>query len=146
MATNTSSNANTTVSTVTTVIRVEDLGNGKYELNEIQSDPFVPPESHSSNRKQVDVPLPVPGLGITVFLDIDDKEIGAYATMLGSQIGGSYKAGLDSGIEIGINLLLAKGTVRVFAKNSRVKLAYSLSAGLGPFATSHNDEVDLFGF
>ncbi|KAF4951610.1 hypothetical protein FGADI_7386 [Fusarium gaditjirri] len=138
--------ANTTVSTVTTVIEVKDLGDGKYELNEIQSDPFVPPETHSNNRKQVDVPLPVPGLGITVYLDLDDKEIGAYATMLGSQIGGHYKANVDSGIEIGISLLLAKGSVRVFAKNSRLKLAYSLSAGIGPFATSHNDEVDLFGF
>ena len=70
MATVTPSNSNTTVSTVTTVIEVKDLGDGKYELNEIQSDPFVPPEVHSNNRKQVDVPLPVPGLGVSVHTSI----------------------------------------------------------------------------
>jgi hypothetical protein len=66
--------------------------------------------------------------------------------MLGSQIGPSYKAGVDSGFEIAINLLLAQGSVRVFTKDRKVKLAYNLSAGFGPYAASHNDEVELFSF
>nr|CEG04474.1 unnamed protein product [Fusarium clavum] len=143
MATVNSSKANTTVSTVTSVVEVKNLGGGKYELNEIKSDPFVPPETHSNSREHIDVPLPVPGLGITIYLDIKDKEIGAYLSMFGSQIGPSYSAGLDSGFEIGINLLLAQGSVRVFTKDKKVRLAYSLSAGFGPYATSHKDEVDV---
>jgi hypothetical protein len=70
MATVNSSKANTTVNTVTSVIEVKDHGNGKYELNEIKSDPFVTPEAHSSSREHVDVPLPVPGLGVSVHASI----------------------------------------------------------------------------
>lgn len=53
------------VSTVTTVISVKDLGNGKYELNEIESDPFAPPDMHSGNRQQIDFGLPIPGLAVS---------------------------------------------------------------------------------
>ena len=133
----------TTVSTITTVVETKDLGEGKYELNEIQSDPFVPPETHSNNRKQVDVPLPVPGLGVTVYVDLDDKEIGAYSTLAGSQLGTKYVASLTKGIQIGINLAIASGSISINYTNNKVRLGYKLSAGVWPFQKSWQDEKDI---
>lgn len=51
-----------TYSTVTTVLKISDYGDGKVEIDEIKSDETTIPDLHSGNRKQIDFPLPVPGL------------------------------------------------------------------------------------
>ena len=53
-----------TYSTVTTVLKISDYGNGKYEIAEVKADEASLPDLHSGNRKQIDFPLPVPGLAI----------------------------------------------------------------------------------
>ena len=53
-----------TTTTVTTVLQTTDYGNGKYEVKEIKADEIAIPELHSGNRKQIDFPLPVPGLAV----------------------------------------------------------------------------------
>lgn len=47
--------------TLTSVFSLKTLGDGKFELTEIPSDEFTPPDFHSGNRKSFDVPLPIPG-------------------------------------------------------------------------------------
>ena len=51
-----------TYSTVTTVLKISDYGDGKVEIDEIKSDEATIPDLHSGIRKQIDFPLPVPGL------------------------------------------------------------------------------------
>ena len=53
-----------TTTTVTTVLQTTDFGDGKYEVKELKADEIAIPELHSGNRKQIDFPLPVPGLAV----------------------------------------------------------------------------------
>lgn len=80
------------------------------------------------------------------YVDLDDKEIGAYFTMFGTQVGGKYSAGIENGVELTLNLLLAKGSVRIFGRDNKIRLGYSLSAGIPPFDTSYKNETELFGY
>lgn len=54
-------------------------------------------------------------------MDLDDKEIGDYFTMLGTQVGGKYSAGIENGVELTLNLLLAKGSVRIFGRDNKIR-------------------------
>ncbi|KAL9078217.1 MAG: hypothetical protein Q9157_002870 [Trypethelium eluteriae] len=134
----------TTLSTLTTVLETKDLGNGKYEVKEIPSDEASFPDLHSGNRKQIEFPLPIPGFAVVGYFDVDDKEIGAYLTLAGSQVGTKYTAGLDTGLEIGVNLGLGSGTVRIYKEGSTLKVGYGISVGIGPFSKSYNDSFALF--
>ena len=53
---------NVTYSTVTTVLKISDYGDGKVEIDEVKSDETSIPDLHGGNRKQIDFPLPVPGI------------------------------------------------------------------------------------
>lgn len=53
-----------TYSTVTTVLKISDYGDGKYEIAEVKADEASLPDLHSGNRKQIEFPLPVPGLAV----------------------------------------------------------------------------------
>ena len=77
------------------------------------------------------------------YYDVDDKEIGLYFTAAGTQVGSKYTAGIDSGINIELNLGLAKGSVGIFKKGNELKGRYSVSVGLGIFSQSYNDEFHL---
>lgn len=59
--TDTSSTDSTQTVTLTSVYSLKALGDGQFELNEIRSDEFSPPDFHSGNRKTFDVTLPIPG-------------------------------------------------------------------------------------
>ena len=78
------------------------------------------------------------------YYDVDDKELGLYLTLGGSQIGTKYSAGIDSGINIGIDLWLASGSVGVFKSGNDIKLRYGVSVGAAFFKKEYNDEVKLF--
>ena len=77
------------------------------------------------------------------YYDADDKEIGLYFTAAGTQVGTKYSAGLDSGLNIELNLLLAKGSVGIFKKGNELKGRYSVSAGVGIFSTDYSDEFHI---
>ena len=62
------------------------------------------------------------------YYDFDDKEINVSATFGGSPIGTRYTAGLNTGVTIGIDVWAAKGSIRVYAENSQLKLGYTLGA------------------
>lgn len=51
--------------TLTSVIEVKDIGDGKFELSEVQADEAPLPDLHSGNRKTFDYGLPVPGLKVS---------------------------------------------------------------------------------
>ena len=78
------------------------------------------------------------------YYDEDDKEIGLYLTVAGTQVGSKYTAGLDSGINLSLNLLLASGHVGVFKKGNELRAKYGVSVGVGIFSKSYNDEFKLF--
>lgn len=77
------------------------------------------------------------------YYDADDKEIGLYFTAGGTQIGSKYTAGIDSGLNVELNLLLASGSIGIFKKGNELKGKYSLSVGLGMFSKKHNDEFHI---
>ena len=58
------SSPNVTYSTITTVLEISDHGDGKYEIKELKSDEAVLPDLHGANRKQIEIPLPVPLLAV----------------------------------------------------------------------------------
>ncbi|KAL2038426.1 hypothetical protein N7G274_008765 [Stereocaulon virgatum] len=133
-----------TYSTVTSVLKVSDYGDGKVEIAEIPSDEASFPGLHSGNRKQIELPLPIPALAVVGYYDIDDKEIGLYVTALGTQVGSKYTASVDRGIDIEINLLIASGSIGVFKEGNKLRGRYRLSAGVWPFKTDYNNDFDLF--
>lgn len=78
------------------------------------------------------------------YYDIDDKEIGMYLTVVGTQIGPKYTANIDRGINIELNIGLAKGSVTIFKKGNELKARYNVSVGVGVFSKSYDDEFHLF--
>ncbi len=77
------------------------------------------------------------------YYDVDDKEIGLYLTSFGTLVGNKYSAGIDSGLNVELNLWVAKGNIGVFKKDNQLKLRYGLSVGVGPFTKSYSDEAHL---
>ena len=53
-----------TYSTITTVLKISDYGDGKYDIKEVTSDEASIPGLHSANRKQIEFPLPVPTMAV----------------------------------------------------------------------------------
>ena len=78
------------------------------------------------------------------YYDVDDKEIGLYFTLAGTQIGSKYTAGVDSGVNLRLNLLIAGGNVGVYKKGNELRAKYGVSAGIGIFSKSYNDDFNLF--
>ena len=64
--------------------------------------------------------------------------------MGGTQVGAKYTASIDSGINIELDMLLAKGSVGIFKSGNALKGKYSVSVGFGPFSKEHSDEFHLF--
>ncbi|KAG8534093.1 uncharacterized protein KY384_000936 [Bacidia gigantensis] len=144
-----------TYSTITTVVAITDYGNGKYEVKEVPADEASFPGLHSGNRKEISIQLPFqlgvrPStmcnklLTVVGYYDIDDKEIGLYTTLGGSKIGSSYTGGIDSGVNLGIDLWVASGSYGVYKKGNELKFRFNLSAGISPFKTNYGDEYTLF--
>jgi len=52
--------------TLTTVLEVKDFGDGRYEVKEVQADEAIIPDLHGGNWMQLDIPLPVPGVAVSV--------------------------------------------------------------------------------
>ncbi len=67
---------------------------------------------------------------MSAYYDPDDKEIGAYFLFFGSQVGSKYSAGLDSGINLGLNLVLVKASVGIFKSGNEIKVRYAVKEGL----------------
>jgi hypothetical protein len=80
---------------------------------------------------------------ISAYYDPDDKEIGAYATLFGKQIGAKYIASLDNGIIIQLDLAIGSGEIRIFKSGNALKASFKLSAGLGPFKKNWSGEIHL---
>jgi len=80
------------------------------------------------------------------YVDLDDKAIGAYLTMYGTQVGNKYTAKIDNGVELGLDMFLAKGSARIFGRDSEIRVGYSLTAGVGMFSKTFSDEVELFDY
>ena len=78
------------------------------------------------------------------YYDVDDKEIGLYFTLAGTQIGSKYTAGVDSGVNLTLNLLIASGNIGVYKKGNELRAKYSVSAGIGIFSKSYSDDFKLF--
>lgn len=53
-------------------------------------------------------------------MDVDDKLIGAYTTFYGKQVGTEYTASLDTGLEIAVNLLVVKGSIRIYKEGTEL--------------------------
>ncbi|KAJ4266055.1 hypothetical protein NW762_004028 [Fusarium torreyae] len=113
--------------TATTVLQTEKVAEGEWKVTEIKSDPPVQNEAHSANRKPFQFDLPF-GLGVGGYYDYDDKEISVGGTLGGTPFGNRYTAGLSSGVTIGVDLWVAKGSIRIYGENSKLKLSYNLGA------------------
>ena len=77
------------------------------------------------------------------YYDSGDKEIGLYFTLGGSQVGTKYTAGIDSGLNISLNIGLAKGNIGIFVQGNELKGRYGVSVGLGIFSKEYNDEFHI---
>ncbi|RGP65174.1 hypothetical protein FLONG3_9328 [Fusarium longipes] len=116
------------VYTTTTVFQTEKVAEGEWKISEIKSDPpAAQMEAHSGNRKELQFDLAF-GLGIGGYYDFDDKEISVSATFGGSPFGSRYTAGINTGVSIGIDIWAAKGSIRIYGENNKLKLSYNLGA------------------
>jgi len=77
-------------------------------------------------------------------VDIGDKEIGAYLTFGGTQVGPKYTASVDKGIELSLNLKIAKGSVRLYKKDKDIRVHFDLTVGVKPFSKHFSDDVKVF--
>ncbi|KAF9767983.1 hypothetical protein IL306_014764 [Fusarium sp. DS 682] len=126
------------VFTATTVLQSEKVAEGEWKVTEIVSDPPVQNEAHSGNRKTFQFDLAF-GLGVGGYYDYDDEEISVSGTLGGSPFGSRYTAGLETGVSIGVDLWAAKGSIRIFKENNKLRLSYNL----GAFWHETSDSFDI---
>lgn len=77
------------------------------------------------------------------YVDIEEREIVVNVTVAGVSIG-TYRGSFDSGISFDLNLLVAKGHVRLYIEDKALYLDFSIKITFD--GKYEKDHVKLFGW
>ncbi|KAL6704372.1 hypothetical protein ACN47E_008328 [Coniothyrium glycines] len=117
------------------------LSEGVFEVKQVAVE--APTELNSGNRKAFNFDVKI--FSVHGYVDIDDKEIAAWPSVAGFQIGDGWKAGFSSGLQIQLVLAVYNGSVRFYVEGQTLLMNLHLKPLL-PWGDSVNYTGQIFTF